>query len=212
MLIAIKPQVLPLLLVLEGLRVLWERDWMALGTMIALFGISVALYPGWLMDTVPAFLGSQDGIELEDGRTIFSYPFSVFGAWGVWAALSVTALILLLMRRRLTEWRFLAIYLGLVWTPYIHPYSFAVLLLLFRKAPAWRIVLYLALSFATLPFLFAEYHQYERYGTLIFLLLAVLLVPPDPEQTEEAIAARRHQPVFPPVRPVIRWRKTAESL
>jgi hypothetical protein len=208
MLIAIKPQVLPFLLILEGLRVLWERDWQAVLVMVLIFGAAIVLYPEWLTETMPIYFTSEEGIEVNEDVTTLTYPFSVFGAWGIWAALGVTAVILLLMRHRLTEWRLLAIYLGLVWTPYVHPYSFAVLLILFRKAPAWRTLLYLALSLATLPFLFAEFHQYERYGTLVFLLLAVLLVPPDREQTEEAIAARRHQPVFPPARPVIRWQKT----
>ena len=63
-------------------------------------------------------------------------------------------------------------------------------LILFRRTAAWRVGLYLVLSLATLPLFFAEFHRYERYGVLIFLLLAALLTTPEPDQTEEALAAR----------------------
>lgn len=64
---------------------------------------------------------------------------------------------------------------------------------------------YLALSLATLPLLFSEYHQYERYGVLLFLLLTAALTTADVEQTEEAIARRYRQPVFPAARPLVGW-------
>jgi hypothetical protein len=199
MLIAIKPQILPLLLLLEGARILWERDWAALGVITALGGVSVALYPAWLLDTVPALMGLTSSVSPEEQAglgELFTYPFSVFGAWGVAPALGVTAAILLLMRRRLTEWRALAVLLSLVWTPHLSLYNYALPLILFRKTPAWRVGTYLAVSLAALPVLFRDYHHYERYGVLLFLLLAAALTTPDDEQTEEAIAARSHQPVM----------------
>ncbi len=206
MLLATKPQILPLVLLLEGFRMLWERDWEALGVMSLIGIVSVALYPAWLTDTVPALLGFTDSLSPEEQAglgELFTYPFSVVGAWGIPAALGVTALILVLMRRRLTEWRMLAVMLGFVWTPHLSLYDYALLLIFFRKTPGWRVGLYLALSLATLPFLFREYHQYERYGVLLFLLLAAALTTPDADQTEEAIAARSGRPIF--ARPVIDW-------
>lgn len=197
MLMAIKPQVMPLLLVLEILRALWERDWTALGVMVVILCVSVMLYPAWLLDTVPSYLDVARGNELEVDVGLTEYPFSVYGAWGVGAAIAVTAVILVLMARRLTEWRSLAILLSLVWTPYVNPYSFALLLLLFRKSASWRIVLYLGLSLALLPLFFTEFHGTERYGTLLFLLGAALLSAPDPQQREEVIAARDGVPPLP---------------
>lgn len=215
MLIAIKPQVLPLLLVLELARAVWERDWPALTTIGGLFAVSVALFPEWLPQI---FSLADSSVSSSIGQTMgspepkaFRYSFSVFGAWGIWAALGITVVVLVLMHRRLTEWRTLAILLGLVWTPYVNPYSYAVLLILFRKTPLWRVVTYLAVSVAILPILFAEYHRYERYGMVVFLLLIILTVP-DNEQTEEVIATRNRQPVFPPARWLVaglaRWHDT----
>jgi hypothetical protein len=203
MLIAIKPQVLPLLLLLEGARTLWERDWQAVGVMAGIGLVSAALYPAWLTDTLPSYLDITRGQTptVEVGLT--EYPFSVYGAWGVWAALGVTVVILLSMARRLTEWRTLAVLLGFVWTPYLNPYSFALLLLLFLKTSPRRVLLYLGVSLVSLPFLFREYHQSERYGTLLFLLLAAALTTADPDQTEEAIAARDHCSLW--ARPVVEW-------
>jgi hypothetical protein len=209
MLIAIKPQILPLLLLLEVSRTLWERDWEAVGVMMGIGLLSVALYPAWLLDTIPALTGiSEVGISPEEQAglgELFSYPFSVFGAWGVGAAVAVTAVILVFMARRLTEWRTLAVLLGFVWTPHLSLYNYALLLILFRKTSAWRIVTYLVLSIAALPVFFREYHRYERYGVLAFLLMTAVLTSPDDEQAEEAIATRHRQPVFPPARPVVRW-------
>jgi len=199
MLIAIKPQVLPLVLVLEGARTLWERDWRAIATMASIAAISILLYPTWLTETLRTYFGALDGSGVvTETRTLSGYSFSVYGAWGVLPAAAVSAAVLVLMRRRLTEWRAMAVLLGLVWTPYVNPYSFALLLLLFRKESAWRVGVYLALSIATLPVLFAEFHQYERYGTLAFLVLAAALTTPDRDQTEEAIAARHDVPIMPP--------------
>ncbi|MBN1203176.1 MAG: hypothetical protein JXJ20_15100 [Anaerolineae bacterium] len=207
MLIAIKPQVMPLLLVLEGLRTLWERDWEAVLTMAGIFAVSVSLFPTWLFDTLPTYLsGIGGGGVTTSDRTLAGYSFSVFGAWGAGAALAVTAFILLCMRRRLTEWRTLAVLLGFAWTPYVNLYSFAVLLILFRKAPAWRVLLYLVIGFGIGQYAFVEFHTRERIGTLVFLLAAAALTAPEPDQTEEAIAARRHEPIFPPVRALVRWR------
>ena len=204
MLLAIKPQVLPFLIVLECVRILWERDWKTALTMALIFGISVALFPRWLdwpLDILSSYFDVIRGVKTgNDVKFGGGYPFSVFGAWGVLPALAVTAAILLLMRRRLTEWRTLAVLLSFVWTTYVNPYSYSVLLILFRKTPVWRTALYLVLSLATLPFLFVEWHRYERYGVLAFLLLAAWLTTPMPDQTEEAIARQRHVPVFPPVR------------
>lgn len=109
------------------------------------------------------------------------------------------------MARRLTEWRTLAVLLGFVWTPHLSLYNYALLLIFFRKTPFWRVIAYLLLSLATLPLLFREYHQYERYGVLLFLLLAAALTTADDEQTEEAIARRYRQPVFPAARPLVGW-------
>ncbi len=208
MLIAIKPQILPLLLLLEGARTLWERDWQAISVIAVLGGVSIALYPAWLLDTVPALLGVTHGVSPEEKAglgELFSYPFSIYGAWGFGRALAVTGVILLLMARRLTEWRMLAVLLGFVWTPHLSLYNYALLLIFFRKTPSWRVLAYLALSLATLPLLFREYHQYERYGVLLFLLLAAALTTADEEQTEEAIASRYRQPIFPIARPFARW-------
>ncbi len=206
MLIAIKPQILPLLLLLEGVRTLWERDWQAVGVMAGIGIVSVALYPAWLTDTIPALLGFSQGISPEEKAglgELFSYPFSPFGAWGVWAAVGISVVIVLLMARRLTEWRTLAVLLSFVWTPHLSLYNYALLLILFRQTSAWRVLLYLGLSLGSLPFLFREYHQYERYGVLLFLLLAAVLTSAEPDQTEEAIAARHHHPVW--ARPVVEW-------
>ena len=206
MLIAIKPQVLPLLLLLETARAFWEGDRQAIGVMAGIGTVSVMLYPAWLTDTVPALLGFSRGISPEEKAGLvapFTYPFSPSAAWGVWAALGVTIVILVLMARRLTEWRALAVLLGFVWTPQLNPYSFALLLLLFLKASPRRILLYLGLSLASLPLLFREYHHYERYGMLLFLLLAAALSTADPDQTEEAIAARDHRSVL--ARPLVEW-------
>lgn len=56
-----------------------------------------------------------------------------------------------------------------------------------------------------LPVFFQEYHQYERYGVLAYLLLAAMFTNADHEQTEEAIASRQNQPMFPLARNVARW-------
>ncbi|MEW6580662.1 MAG: hypothetical protein AB1435_15905 [Chloroflexota bacterium] len=208
MLIAIKPQILPLLLLLEGARTLWERDWQAISVIAVLGGVSIALYPAWLLDTVPALLGVTHGVSPEEKAglgELFSYPFSIYGAWGFGRALAVTGVILLLMARRLTEWRMLAVLLGFVWTPHLSLYNYALLLIFFRKAPSWRVIAYLTLSLASLPVAFREYHQHERYGVLLFLLLAAALTTADEEQTEEAIASRYRQPIFPIARPFARW-------
>jgi hypothetical protein len=121
----------------------------------------------------------------------------VLGAWGTWAALGVTTLVLLVMRRRLTEWRTLAVLLSFVWSPFVSPISFAVLLVLMRNTPAWRNLVYVAASIALLPVLFQEYHTYERYGMLLFLLMAAALSVPDADQTEAQIAARSGRPLLP---------------
>lgn len=204
--LAIKPQVLPLMLVLEMLRVLSERDWAALATVAVVVSASVLLYPAWLLDTVPSYLDVARGRELEVDVGLSEFPFSVVGAWGVGAALLVTAIVLIVMRQRLTEWRTLAVLLSLVWTPYVNPYSFTLLLVLFRNTPLWRVATYLGISLATLPVFFTDFHGMERYGTLLFLLLTPLLTTPDPQQTEEAIAARRSVPPLPGVRLITRRR------
>ncbi len=208
MLIATKPHVLPLFLILEGVRTLWERDWQAIGVMGGIGIFSVALYPAWILETVPALLGFTHSISPEEAAglgKLFQHPFSVYGAWGVSAALLVTAVILLLMRSRLTEWRMLAVILGFVWTPHLSLYNYVLLLLFFRKTATWRIAAYLAVSIAMLPVFFQEYHQYERYGVLAYLLLAAMFTNADHEQTEEAIASRQNQPMFPLARNVARW-------
>ncbi len=205
LLMALKPQILPFVILLEGFRAIWERDWKTIGV-AALVGIfSVLLYPAWLTDTLPsiAYLKPKviihaDPTDTEDPFEAFS--FSIFGAWGIWASLGVTAAILLLMRRRLTEWRTLAVLLGFVWSFHLSLYNYALLLLLFRNAAPWRILAYLGISLALLPIFFTEYHSTEQIGVLLFLLLAALLSPPDPDQAEEAIAARRGVPPLPGVR------------
>lgn len=208
LLISIKPHVLFLLLVLEGVRVIWERDWKAFLTVATVVAVSIALFPGWITEMLPVYLNgsfSESGVEL--GRHIeATYPFSVFGAWGVGPAVLVTFLVIGIMWRRLTEWRLLAVLLSFVWTPYVNPYSFAVLLLLFRKSALWRVGLYLGLSLLTLPILFSEYHVYERYGTLLFLLGAALLSEPDLVQREEAIAKQAGHSPLPFVRFAARLR------
>jgi hypothetical protein len=208
MLAAIKPQVLPFLLALEGLRLLWRRDWPALTTILGIALVSIALYPHWLewpvslvRDYVDVVQGRKTAYDIAIGG---KYPFSVFGAWGILAALGVSALIILIMRRRLTEWRFMAVLLGFVWTPYVNPYSYAILLLLMRKAPAWRVLLYLGMGLAALPVFFAEWHHYERYGLLLFLLLVAVLSKTEFEHTEEGIAQRHREPIFPPAQPFLR--------
>jgi hypothetical protein len=204
MLLAIKPQVLPLLIGLECARVLWERDWGALGTIGTLFVVAIVLFPRWLewpAELLGTYVDYAQGEKTaQEVRYGGGYPFSVLGAWGVWAALGVTALIGLLMIRRLTEWRTLAVLLSFVWTPYVNPYSYTVLLVLFRKTPAWRTLLYLGASLAMLPVLFNAWHERERIGILLFLLLTALLSAPDDENTEEAIAARHGRPLFLPAR------------
>jgi len=205
LLMGIKPHVLPLVLVLEGVRMLWQRDWRALLLVVTVVVVSVVLYPSFLLDTLPSYVNIARGTSPESEITLSEYPFSVFGAWGALPAAAVTLLVLVLMRHRLTEWRTLAVVLSLVWTPYINPYSFALLLILFYRTPAWRVLLYWVLSLATLPVLFQEYHQYERYGTLLFLLLAVLLTVPDPDQTEEALARQSGFPNLPLVGRIARF-------
>lgn len=209
MLLAVRPHVLPLLLALEMLRVLWERDRAALLAMAALGLAGIALFPGWFEVMRRTFNAAlPDAEALQYGRTLkgATYGFSIYGAWGIVPAFGVTVIILLLMGRRLTEWRTLAVLLSLVWTPYVNPYSYAVLLVLFLRVPSWRIVVFWMLSLATAPLFFAEFHRYERYGLLLFLLLTPLLTTPDPDQAEEAIAARRGVPPLPGVRLVARWR------
>lgn len=201
MFILIKPQVLIFVVALEGLRALWERDWEAILTMLGIAGVSIALFPRWLTGTVPGYVGITQGTV--EGANV--YPFSIVGAWGPLAAIGMTVVVLVLMRHRLTEWRTLAVFMCFVWTPYINPYSYAIVLVLFRKTPAWRSLLYLVLSLATLPFLFNEFHTRERYGVLIFLVLALLLTTPEPDQTEEAIAARTGVPVMPGVDAIRRF-------
>lgn len=196
MLIGIKPQILPLFLILECLRVLWEHDWETIAVMAVMGCGSVVLYPDWLFETVPSLLGLIDNTS----RELFSYPFSVFGAWGVWGAVGISAVILVIFARRLTEWRTLSVILGFVWAPHLSLYNYALLPLLFRKAAMWRILLYLGVSIAMLPIFFRDFHQHERIGIFLFLLFAALLSPPDPEQTEQAIARRHRQPIFPPAR------------
>lgn len=204
MLVASRPHVLPLVLLLEGLRVLWERDWAALLTMSGIAAAGVALFSGWLDRFARIIDPLLPGIEVSSagsgGGSFGNYPFSVYGAWGILAALGVTLLILLLMRRRLTEWRTLAILLGLVWTPYINPYSFAVLLVLFLRVPPRRVIVFWAVSLVTAPLFFVEFHRYERYGLLMFLLLTAALTTPQPDQTEEAIAAQHGVAPLPGVR------------
>lgn len=204
MLLAIKPQVLPFLILLECARIAWERDGEAALTIAVIAGVSLALYPHWLdwpIDTIRGYIDVARGVKTsEDIKFGGGYPFSVFGAWGLLPALGVTLVLLLIMIRRRTEWRTLAILGGYVWTTYVNPYSYAVLLILFRRSPAWRTVLYLVLSLISLPFFFTEWHHYERYGILLFWLLAAVLAAPQTDQTEEAIAQRHHQPPLPLVR------------
>lgn len=209
MLIATRPHVLPLLLALEGVRVLRERDGAALLTMAALGGVAIVLFPGWIERFASTLVSvAPDADTLQQGRSsgFGRYSFSIFGAWGLFPALGVTLLVLLLMRRRLTEWRALAVLLSLVWTPYVNPYSYAVLLVLFLRVPPWRIVAFWGISLVTSPLFFTQFHRYERYGLLMFLLLTPLLTVPDPAQTEEAIAARHNAPVLPLVPWLARWR------
>lgn len=208
LLIAVKPQTLILLLLLEGLRILWESDWKAFAIIGVVVSSSIVLFPGWFTEMVPAYLTggfSRSGVAFSQHIEI-SYPFSVYGAWGIGAALLITILIVVIMLHRLTEWRTLAVLLSFVWTPFVNPYNFAVLLLLFRRTAPWRIGLYLGLSLLTLPILFGEYHMYERYGTLLFLLGAALLSEPDLAQREEIIARRGGHALLPLVKPVARFR------
>ena len=142
---------------------------------------------------MPALLGVTQGVSPEEKAglgELFSYPFSVYGAWGFGRALAVTGVILLLMARRLTEWRLLAVLLGFVWTPHLSLYNYALLLIFFRKTPSWRVLAYLALSLATLPLLFREYHQYERYGAVV-LAAGGAHHSRSTSRIEEAIASRR---------------------
>ncbi len=209
MLIATRPHVLPLLLALEGARVLRERDGAALLTMTVLGVTGIVLFPGWLVRLAEALnllAPDPDTPQYEDFGG-FRYSFSVFGAWGILPALGVTLLVLLLMRRRLTEWRALAVLLSLVWTPYVNLFGYAVLLVLFLRVPPRRIVLFWIISWVTAPVFYTQFHVYERYGLLMFLLLTPVLTVPDPAQTEEAIAARHNSPVLPLVPWLARWRR-----
>ncbi|MEL7672329.1 MAG: hypothetical protein AAGU78_01195 [Chloroflexota bacterium] len=206
-LLAVKWYGLPLLLVLEGFRALWTRDFKAIGTFGLVIGIPVALFPGWIkrMIEITGHVNLSGGVNLSYDL-LPSYSFSVFGAWGLGAALVITALLLVMMRRQFTEWRILAVQLSLVWTPFMNPYAYAVFLVLFRKSSGWRVLAYLGLSIAALPVFFQEYHYLERYGLVLFLLLATLLAPADTTQREEVIAARSGYPPLPFVKSAARLR------
>lgn len=114
-------------------------------------------------------------------------------------ALLFTALIVgwFAFRKRLDEWRTLAILLSLVWTPYVMPFSYVVLFFVLLRAAWWRVVAYVGGSIALLPIFFYDYHSKERIGVAVMLLLATVLSERDPTQTEAAIAERRGGPFLP---------------
>jgi len=207
-LLAVKPYGLPLLLVLEGFRAIWTRDYKAIGTFGFVVGIPVLVFPGWVerMIEIAGHASISRGFHL-NYSLLPNYPFSVFGAWGLGVALAVTLVIIALMRHRLTEWRALAVLLSLVWTPFVNPYAFAVLLVLFRKSSGWRVLLYLGLSVAALPIFFQEYHYLERYGLVLYLLLTPILSQSDPDQREEVIAQRWAHAPLPFAKPAARLRE-----
>jgi hypothetical protein len=74
------------------------------------------------------------------------------------------------------------------------------------------VIAYLVISITMLPIFFREYHVAERYGVFLFLLLAALLSSADADQTEEGIARRHHQPIFPPARPLVRGLTRPDTL
>ena len=79
----------------------------------------------------------------------------------------------------------------------LKPFAVVLVLLLVAIYPRlpWRMAAALAVFFL-LPFLFQEYHVYERYGMLLFLLMAAAFSVPDPDQTEPQIAAARTGPTL----------------
>ncbi len=176
LLIAIKPQSLILLLLLEGLRTLYQRDWQAIAVMAVGAGVPFLLFPQWL----PFVFGTPD-----EG---WVWSFSVIGIGGLSLALIITAVIVYFMRRRLNEWRTLAIFLSYVWTPYVLPFSYVGTFFTLRNASWLRIGAFIVLSCAVLPLYFQDFHTLERAGAAIMLLLAVALSPRDPSQTEAALA------------------------
>jgi len=178
LLLTIKFQTVFLLILLEGVRILLDRDWQAVAVIGAVAIPTIVIFPQW----IPNYFVNPAGA--------WGYPFSVIGTGGVLAALAFTALILLVMRRRLDEWRTMAIFLSLVWTPYVLPFSFIAIFIPLARAKWWRVLAFLGGSIALLPFFFQKFHYLEREGTILMLALALLLCERDAEQTEYAVAER----------------------
>lgn len=192
LLLTIKFQTAFLLILLEGLRILLDRDWEALAVIPALAIPAMIRFPQW----IPNYFKNPAGA--------WGYSFSVIGTGGVLAAVSITIIILYIMRKRLDEWRALAIFLSLVWTPYVLPFSFISIFIPMMRAKWWRVLVFLGGSIALLPIFFQQFHTWERVGTILMLMLAVLLCQRDPQQAEGAVAAA-HQTTYP-------WSKLLDRL
>jgi hypothetical protein len=179
LLLAIKPQTMILLLLLEGIRTLVERDWRAIAVAGGIGGVALGAFPLWL----PNVFWNQHGAG--------GSSFSIIGAGGLPMALLFTVAVLILMWKRWDEWRALAILLSLVWTPYVMPFSYVTLFFVMLRSAWWRVVAFVGGSIALLPVFFYDYHSKERVGVAMFLLMAALLSQRDATQTETAIAEVR---------------------
>jgi hypothetical protein len=140
----------------------------------------MAIFPLWIPNL---FANPHDA---------WTFSASAIGTGGIPLALLVTGITLgiFAIRKRLGEWRTLSLFLSLIWTPYVILFSYITTVYIMARSSWWRVILFIVGGLALLPFLFQQYHGREREGLILMMLMAVLLSVREPDQTEDAIAAR----------------------
>ncbi len=156
-----KPQTTIVLLIFEGIVALRQRDWKAIGIAAVIAIGTFIIFP----QPIEPLLKPHD------------WSASVIAHYGLIGAIAVTALILVLRRHNLRDYKTLGIFLSPVWTPYNLQYNYVVVLYTMRHAGWIRNIIYLIAGIALALVFWQEYHVAEHVGILGMLLLAVIFAP-----------------------------------
>jgi hypothetical protein len=165
LILASKPQTVWLLLVLDGLMALRQRDWKP----FVLAGIGAAV--AFIISPMPP------SVWLQRGTVGLTWSIPILYNYGVVGALLATAFILVVRWRRRDDYKSLGLILSLVWTPYALQYTFTSMLFIMRKASLLRIILFLVGGIVLAYLFWQEFHVNEQAGAAGMLLLAAIMAP-----------------------------------
>jgi hypothetical protein len=175
--LACKPQTTFLLLILDGLYAVRQRDWRAIVLAPAIGLTSWALYPEYWGHF------SQ--------RLTIEWSATVMFHYGVIGAILVTLFVLAVRRKRLKDYKSIGLMLAPVWSPYLLQYGYIGVLFTIRGAHwLWQIV-YLVAGIVLAALFWRDFHVAEQFATLGFVLLAAIFAP-DYEKSQIKVEQQAH--------------------